>query len=120
MTHAETRCVGKRRPLEILSPAEVQRLHEASLKILAEVGCTYHSQAALDVLAEHGAQVDRETTVAKLPPELVQQALTTLPRSFVLGGRTPEYDLPLDGEHAYLTADGCAVLVREADGTVRA
>ena len=120
MTHAETRCVGKRRPLEILSPAEVQRLHEASLKILAEVGCTYHSQAALAVLAEHGAQVDRETTVAKLPPELVQQALTTLPRSFVLGGRTPEYDLPLDGEHAYLTADGCAVLVREADGTVRA
>ncbi len=120
MTHADTRYVGPRRPLAILSEAEVRRVHEASLEILAEVGCTFYSQAALDVLAEHGAEVDRQTTVAKLPPELVQQALATLPRSFVLGGRTPDYDLPLDGEHAYLTADGCAVLVREADGTVRA
>jgi len=71
------------------------------------------------VLTEHGAEVDYETTVAKFPAEAVERALETLPHSFVLGGRTPEYDLPLDGEHAYLTVDGCAVRVREADGTVR-
>ena len=40
----------------------------------------------------------------------MQRGLATLPRSFVLGGRTPEYDLPLDGEHAYITSDGCAML----------
>jgi trimethylamine--corrinoid protein Co-methyltransferase len=71
------------------------------------------------VLAEAGADVDYEKTVARLPAELVERALATLPRTFTLGGRTPEYDLPLDGEHAYITSDGCATFVREHDGSVR-
>ncbi len=41
------------------------------------------------MLAEAGAEVDYETTVAKLPPELVERALATLPHGFTLGGRTP-------------------------------
>jgi trimethylamine--corrinoid protein Co-methyltransferase len=119
VTHAETRRVGPRRPLQILSADEVRRIHETSLDILHEVGCVYYSKRALDVLAEAGAEVDYETTVAKLPPEVVERALATLPRRFTLGGRTPDYDLPLDGEHAYITSDGCATFVREHDGTVR-
>ena len=119
MTHAETRRVGPRRPLQIVSPDEVRRIHETSLDILSEVGCVYYSRQAIDVLAAAGAEVDYETTVAKLPPELVERALATLPDSFTLGGRTPDYDLPLDGEHAYITSDGCATFVREHDGTVR-
>ena len=119
MTHAETRRVGPRRPLQIVSPDEVRRIHETSLDILSEVGCVYYSRPALDVLAAAGAEVDYETTVAKLPPALVERALATLPHHFTLGGRTPHYDLPLDGEHAYITSDGCATFVREHDGTVR-
>jgi trimethylamine--corrinoid protein Co-methyltransferase len=119
LTHADTRRTGPRRRLQILSPDEVRRIHETSLDVLSEVGCVYHSKRALDVLAEAGADVDYETTVAKLPAELVERALSTLPRGFTLGGRAPAYDLPLDGEHAYITSDGCATLVREAYGTVR-
>ena len=120
MTHAETRRVGPRRPLQIVSPDEVRRIHETSLDILCEVGCVYYSKRALDVLADAGAEVDYETTVAKLPPALVERALATLPHRFTLGGRTPAFDLPLDGEHAYITSDGCATFVREHDGSVRA
>jgi len=97
----------------------VRRIHEATLDVLADTGMTYHSQKALDILAAHGAAVDRETTVAKLPPALVEQALATLPASFVLGGRTPADDLTLDGEHVYLSSDGYGVFRRELDGTVR-
>jgi trimethylamine---corrinoid protein Co-methyltransferase len=118
-THAETRRTGPRRPLQIVSPDEVRRIHETSLDILSEVGCVYYSKRALDVLAEAGAEVDYETTVAKLPPALVERALATLPHSFTLGGRTPAFDLPIDGEHAYITSDGCATFVREHDGSVR-
>jgi len=117
--HAEGRYVGRRRPLEILAADEVERIHEASLDVLANVGVMFHSQRALDVLEAHGAVVDRETTVARIPAAAVEQAVSTLPRTLTLGGRTPEFDLPLDGEHVYLTSDGCATFVREADGTVR-
>jgi trimethylamine---corrinoid protein Co-methyltransferase len=117
--HAEGRYVGPRRPLRILGQDEVERIHEASLDVLANVGVMFHSQQALDVLEAHGATVDRETTVARIPAAAVEEAVSTLPRTFTLGGRTPEFDLPIDGEHVYLTSDGCATFVREADGTVR-
>jgi trimethylamine---corrinoid protein Co-methyltransferase len=118
-THADARRVGRRRTLEILAADDVARIHEASLDVLADVGVMFHSQRALDVLEAHGATVDRETTVAKIPAAAVDEALASLPRRFVMGGRTPEFDLPVDGEHAYLTSDGCATFVRDADGSVR-
>ena len=117
--HAEGRYVGPRRRLRILGADDVERIHEASLDVLESVGVMFHSQRALDVLEAHGAIVDRETTVARIPAEAVEQAVSTLPRTFTLGGRTPEFDLPIDGEHVYLASDGCATFVREADGTVR-
>jgi trimethylamine--corrinoid protein Co-methyltransferase len=117
--HADGRYVGPRRPLCILGRDDVERIHEASLDVLADVGVMFHSQRALDVLEAHGAIVDRETTVARIPAAAVEEAVSTLPRTFTLGGRTPEFDLPIDGEHVYLTSDGCATFVREADGTVR-
>jgi len=117
--HVDGRYVGQRRPLRILAQDEVERIHQASLDVLADTGVMFHSQRALDVLEAHGASVDRETTVARIPAATVDEALKTLPVHFTLGGRTSEFDLPIDGEHAYLTSDGCATFVREADGTVR-
>ncbi len=118
-SHADGRYVGRRRPLQILEAAEVERIHAAALDVLAETGAMFHSQRALDVLEAHGATVDRETTVARIPASAVDEALAALPRSFALGGREPDFDLPIDGEHAYLCSDGCATMVREADGSVR-
>jgi len=119
MTHADTRYVGSRVKWEILSPEEIRAIHQNTLDVLAEVGVTLHSRKALDIVAEHGAAVDHETTIAKLPPDLIEKALATMPESFVLGARDPEYDLPLDGEHVYISTDGCGVFRRELDGTIR-
>ena len=118
-THADARRIGRRRPLQVLAEADVERIHEAALGVLAETGIMVHDHHALDVLEEHGCAVDRETTVARIPASAVEEALATVPRGFTLGGRDPELDLPIDGEHAYLTSDGCATMVREADGSVR-
>jgi trimethylamine--corrinoid protein Co-methyltransferase len=111
--------VGDRVKLDLLDAGEIRRIHEATLDVLAGTGITFHSQRALDVLEAHGASVDRESTVAKLPAELVEHALADVPPAFVLGGRTPAYDLRLDGAHVYLSSDGCGVFRREFDGTVR-
>lgn len=119
MNHADGRYVGRRRPLKIVSQADLERIHEAALDVLAEVGCLMYSERALDVLEEHGATVDRTTTAARIPASAVEQALSTLPRSFTLGGRDRELDLPLDGEHVYLSSDGCATRVRNGEGVVR-
>jgi trimethylamine--corrinoid protein Co-methyltransferase len=119
MTHADGRYVGSRVKWQLLAADQIRTIHESTLDVLSEVGVTLHSRRTLDIVAEHGATVDYETTVAKLPPELVEKALAGLPASFVLGARDPEYDLPMDGEHIYLSTDGCGVFRRELDGTVR-
>ncbi len=117
--HADSRVVGRRLSLELLDAAQIGEIHAATLDVLANVGVTFHSQRALDVLEEYGAAVDRATTVARIPAAVVERALGSLPGAFTLGGRTPVYDLPLDGRHVYLSTDGCGVSCREADGTVR-
>jgi len=119
MAYADTCYVGRRVRLELLSPEDVRQIHEATLDIIESVGVTFHSQKALDILEANGATVDRGTTVALIPADLVEQALGTLPATFTLGARNPEYDLPLDGEHVYISSDGCGVFARDFDGTVR-
>ena len=73
--HVDGRYVGQRRPLRILAQDEVERIHQASLDVLADTGVMFHSQRALDVLEAHGASVDRETTVARIPAATVDLSL---------------------------------------------
>ncbi len=118
-SHAEGRYVGERVRMQLLSPDEVQKIHDSTVDVLASVGVTFHSGKALDLLAQHGCEIDRETTVAKISAAVVEQALSTRCESFTVGGRLPEYDLPFDGEHVFISGDGCGVSRREPDGTVR-
>ena len=55
----------------------------------------YLGEKALPILKKNGAQVDPETKIARMPGELVEHALSTAPKSFVLGARNPIYDISL-------------------------
>ena len=89
MTHAETRRVGPRRPLQIVSPDEVRRIHDLARHPRARSAVSTTRDRPSTCSPRPAPQVDYETTVAKLPPELVERALATLPHGFTLGGRTP-------------------------------
>ena len=120
MAYADKCYVGKRVKLELLSQDDVRQIHEATLDVIENVGVKFHSQNALDILEANGATVDRETTVAKIPAAVVERAMSTAPHEYTLGARNPEYDLPLDGEHIYISSDGCGVFDRDpVTGEVR-
>ncbi len=97
--------------IEILSPKEIDTLKKGTYQLLAEVGVKYPSKKALGIFADHGADVDWESFIVRIPPDLVDQAMATAPRDIVLGGREPRFDLTLDGSKSYLTTDGCGVHV---------
>ncbi len=97
--------------MEVLSENDVQRIHQATLEVIETVGVRFPSAQALDILEEAGAMVDRESQIARLPGQLVEEALAKAPPSYVLCARDPTLDLPLDGEHSYLSTDGCGVEV---------
>lgn len=89
--------------LEMLAESEVERLHEATLKVLWETGVRFESEWALDFLAANGCKVDRATHRVHFPRELVETCLAQAPRSFVVKAPKPENDLVLGGEGMYFT-----------------
>jgi len=96
---------------QVLTQSQLDTLKSGTYQILEEVGVRFPSQKALSIFADSGADVDWDTQVVKLKPDLVDKALTTAPRSFILGGREERFDLILDGKHSYLSTDGCGTRV---------
>ncbi len=97
--------------LEILSPAEIRRVHEATLEVIERVGVRFPSARALDIWAASGAIVDRVTSIVRVPAHIIEAALRTAPPVYPLAARDPVRDLPLDGKHVYLGTDGCGIEV---------
>ena len=71
---------------EVLSKADLDLLKEKTLTLLTEVGMHFPSRQALEIFSDHGADVDLEKEIVKIPPELVLKAMSSAPNSFVLGG----------------------------------
>ena len=98
---------------QILSEDERQKIHEESVKILEQVGAKFLSKRALKILSDNGARIDQDTGIAKIPAEMVEQALKTAPKSFVLGSRDPSKDVVLPRPTAGYVLDMGGVFTRD-------
>jgi trimethylamine--corrinoid protein Co-methyltransferase len=61
--------------IEILDEADIERIHQATLEVLATVGCRLPHKRVLDMVHEAGATVDYTTATVRIPPDLVEQAV---------------------------------------------
>ncbi len=91
----------------ILDDEQVDQLKSATLRILEETGIHCPSEKALAIYAEHGARVDFESQIVKLPPDVVLEAMSHAPRYYTMGARSPSHDLKLNGATFYCATDGC-------------
>lgn len=71
--------------LSILSSEQVQAVHEASLKILSEVGVVLDHKEGRSILMDSGARLINGRL--QFPVDLVQKCLTQCPSQVVLKGR---------------------------------
>ena len=85
---------------EVLSQAEVERIHAASMEILAEVGVKVNYKKAREVFREAGAAVDEGTLAVKLPEKLVRWAVDQTPKQFSLFGIDAEFCLDIGPDQA--------------------
>jgi trimethylamine--corrinoid protein Co-methyltransferase len=97
--------------LEILTPQEIKKIHDATLWIIEKVGVRFPSKRALDIWAAHGATVDTGKMIVRAKAELIEEALKTCPPVYPLSARDPQQDLSLDGNHVFVGTDGCGVEV---------
>jgi trimethylamine--corrinoid protein Co-methyltransferase len=94
--------------LQYLSDADRQFIHEQTLRVLAEVGVAYNTPTLTGLLADAGATVDAASLTAKLPWELIERCLKTVPRDILLAGRDPAYDCRVSDDGIIYTSDGAA------------
>jgi len=93
--------------LHTLDDEQLDHLQEATLTILENTGVKFPSEKALKIFAEHGANVDSETQIVRIPRDLVFKAMSSVPRYFTLGARNSTFDLSLQEGVTYFTNDGC-------------
>jgi trimethylamine--corrinoid protein Co-methyltransferase len=98
---------------QLLTDSEKEQVHNETLRILGEAGVCYHSDKALKLLEKNGARLDWEKCIAYIPPELVEQALNTSPKSFTLGARNPQYDYALPSPVSRYALDGTAAFAQD-------
>jgi trimethylamine--corrinoid protein Co-methyltransferase len=97
--------------LEVLTPVEVKKIHDATLWIIEKVGVRFPSKRALEYWSAYGAEVNPSTMVVRAKAELIEKALKNCPPIYILAARDPEQDLALDGNHVFVGTDGCGVEV---------
>ena len=90
---------------QFLSESEQLKIHEKSIKILEEIGVKFLRDKALKILEKNGAKVNYTDKLAKIPRDMVDQALKTAPKSFVLGARNPEFDAAYPSPHTGYVLD---------------
>jgi trimethylamine--corrinoid protein Co-methyltransferase len=73
----------------VLSAAQITRLHEASLRILDEIGVEVPHADMLERFAAAGARVDHEAQRVRIPADLVDRCLGQAGKRFTLHGRDP-------------------------------
>jgi trimethylamine--corrinoid protein Co-methyltransferase len=107
--------IRSHRRIQFLDDEQLDRLQEATLRILEEVGVRFPSDRALEILGDHGARVDRASQVVRFPADLVRRALADAPRTFTMAARDPPFDLRLEEGASYFTTDGCGVATIDFD-----
>jgi trimethylamine---corrinoid protein Co-methyltransferase len=82
----------------LLSQNQVERVHQASLEIMEDIGVLVRNQKARQIFSEHGASVDSESQIVKIPASVVERYRAAFPPKFTFYARDPQYDrtLPAD------------------------
>lgn len=103
------------RPLEILSPDQIEELHLASLRILEEVGLDFMDNEALDLWQKAGARVDRAAQHVWIDRGLLLETIATAPATFTWRARNPERDVSIGGNFITFGPNGGMVYTSNLD-----
>jgi trimethylamine--corrinoid protein Co-methyltransferase len=95
--------------VRILTAEQLAQFKSATLEILEEAGIHCPCERAREIYASHEADVNHETHIVRIPPDVVLKAMSKAPRFYTMGARSPDHDIHLDGKALYCATDGCGV-----------
>ncbi len=85
-------------PTEVVSADELESIHQASLRILSDIGMNFLDPESRTMLAAVGAQVEAGGERVRFDPALVMELVSTCPSDFTLHARNPAHSLHIGGD----------------------
>ena len=84
-------------PVEILSEDQLVRIHDASLKVLEDIGINFLLDEARQILKAAGADVDPDSTRVRFDRNLILESIRKAPAEFTVHSRNPDRNLRIGG-----------------------
>ena len=114
----QKRHVVRRIPLyELLDEAGVELIHDASMRILEEIGVDFRDATALAHWREAGADVRGERV--RIPRGLIEEKLALIPERYVQIARNPERNVEIGGDATVFAPTFGSPFVRDMEGVRR-
>ena len=100
-----------------LTTEQVEKIHNAALTILDEIGITYTSEQRdlIEELDNAGAQIDQSQSRILFDRQLVEKALSRAPGEIVLYSRDGKNDLALHGDRVHFGTGGTTTDILDID-----
>ncbi|MDW7674989.1 MAG: trimethylamine methyltransferase family protein, partial [Bacillota bacterium] len=105
---------------KFFTQAEIERVHEASLEILQEVGLLVHNEKARTIYEQHGCSVDSQTGLVKIPRNVVEEYRKGFGSTYTFIAQDPQFDrtIPEDGP-LVVTGSSAPDIIDPKTGRVR-
>ncbi len=84
----------------LLAPTDIQTIHGATLRVLEKTGIKVHSLQARQLLGAAGCRVG-DGDLVRIPGHLVDEALRTVPKGFLLYDRDGNPAMKVEGRRVY-------------------
>ena len=103
-----------------LTDDDIRYVHDASLEILEQVGLLVRNEKARKRFAQHGAIVDHETEMVRIPAPVIEKYRVLVPPTITLRGRDPAFDVTFPRKLPVIaTASSAPDIVDPVSGVTR-
>jgi len=96
---------------QVLSQEEILEIHQASVDLLSEAGMIIYSERVLHLLNEVGAKVNFDKNQVRIPPQLIEKSLKTIPSTIPLYTRDKKSKVILGGSQPLLGSGHNAIYI---------
>ncbi len=95
--------------MRYLTDDQINKIHSNAVDILGDMGFMVEHREALETLRDRGADVDFDSQVVKVKPDLIEKCMSSTKSSFTLGARN-------SGKDVFVECDPKVPVVRNGGG----
>ena len=102
-------------PVQMLSEDQIEQIHQASMRILEEVGMRFMDAEALSIWEQAGAKVDHKTQHVWIDRGLLLPLIDKAPAEFTVRARNPAKNIPMGGNNTVFATTSGVPFVSDLD-----